>query len=234
MAAGAGVGDEHFAFHGVGVAEEQAELAPKSVTVPSVAPASVRRCRICVNSSRSAARRPMWSSRPRPNMGVWWSAWRLSLISNTFSSLLGPMLMIVMRGPGVLLSVEFDGGSEHVDVEALQSVGVVGDDGDMVKSHGQHGVVPSWWQICRKHGRRASSTGAATSIVPGGVCGPGRAVVGVRTVRRGRRPHGSSGLVSRLRLRCIGLRSGRGVALWVGGSRRVGAGQRHRPRSGVR
>ena len=38
-----------------------------------------------------------------------------------------------------LRTVPLDGGAEHVDIEALQPVGVVGDDRNVVETVGEHG-----------------------------------------------------------------------------------------------
>ena len=45
-----------------------------------------------------------------------------------------------------LLTVALHGGAEHVDVEALEPVGVVSDHGHMVESLSEHGCYPFW--IC--------------------------------------------------------------------------------------
>jgi len=94
---GVGVGDADLGFEAVGVGEEEAvgvgeerlSAGPKSVTKLSDAPISVRRRRMSEKASIDAAPTPRWSSRPRPNMGVWRVAWSMPSISKIWSSVFG-------------------------------------------------------------------------------------------------------------------------------------------------
>ena len=74
--AGLRVGHQHLALHAVGIPEERAELATEVRDGAVGGPAAVSLERIRSKSSRLAACGPIWSSLPRPNIGVWWSAWR--------------------------------------------------------------------------------------------------------------------------------------------------------------
>ena len=69
-----GVLDAHLALEPVRIGEEQAQDGAEVGDEAVGRAAADSRSRITVKASRDAACRPMWSSRPRPNMGVWWSA----------------------------------------------------------------------------------------------------------------------------------------------------------------
>ncbi len=90
-------------------------MGPKSVTKSSATPRSMSRSRIVSKSSSDAACRARWSSRPRPNIGVWRSASVFPSIWKTLSSAQSPILMMERRGPSPV--GEFGSVPEDLGVE---------------------------------------------------------------------------------------------------------------------
>ena len=139
-----GVSHQHLALHAVGIPEEQAELAAE-VGDRAVGRASCRESGADLAEVLEAGRVQADVVEPAPTehrrlvVG-------LVVAVDLEDVQLGGRTDVDhghARPAGELLAVELHGGPEHVDVERLEPVGVVGNDGHMVESLSEHQVSTS-------------------------------------------------------------------------------------------
>ena len=121
-----------------GSRKKRLRMGPKSVTKPSVLPRSIRRRRISSNASSDAACRREVVDPSSPEHGR--LAVGLGVAVDLEDVELGRRPDVDERQPhaGPLRRVSRHRRVEHVDVEGVQTVGVVGDDGNVVEAVHEH------------------------------------------------------------------------------------------------